>query len=161
MAWNSLRLELLPVFLLRAVLAVLAAGLMGCDTPEQDAGGYPPAPRLDVQDTYHGTTVADPYRWLEALDAPETTQWVAAQNQLTGDILAGFPTRDHFAKRLATLLNYERSSVPASRSGVYVFEYNTGRLEQDVLMLTVCIGRREGGGFYIAPDAQNDLPQGF
>jgi prolyl oligopeptidase len=136
MAWNSLRLELLAAFVPRAGLALLAAGLMGCGTLEQDAGDYPSAPRLAVQDSYHGTSVADPYRWLESLDAPETQQWVAAQNQLTDETLAGLPTRDGFAERLATLINYERSSVPASRSGVYVFEYNTGSLEQDVLRVS-------------------------
>jgi diacylglycerol kinase (ATP) len=30
------------------------------------------------------------------------------------------------------------------------------RLERTVLMATICIGQREGGGFYVAPDAKND-----
>jgi diacylglycerol kinase (ATP) len=48
-------------------------------------------------------------------------------------------------------------SFQAPRSVVeYEGDGEKQRLEQDVLMLTVCIGRREGGGFYIAPDAQND-----
>ena len=39
-------------------------------------------------DTYHGTKVADPYRWLEDLDADRTQAWVEAQNKVTFDYLA-------------------------------------------------------------------------
>ena len=34
---------------------------------------YPDAPRDPKPDTYFGTTVPDPYRWLENVDAPQTT----------------------------------------------------------------------------------------
>src|SRR5262245_7575835 len=44
---------------------------------------YPPARRLDQIDLLHGVSVADPYRWLEDLDSPETRAWVAAENRLT------------------------------------------------------------------------------
>jgi len=37
-----------------------------------------------------------------------------------------------------------------------VIRYNDQRLEQTALMITVCIGKREGGGFIIAPEARND-----
>ena len=48
---------------------------------------YPDSPRGEQVDDYHGTTVADPYRWLEALEAEQTTDWVAAQNELTMPLL--------------------------------------------------------------------------
>jgi YegS/Rv2252/BmrU family lipid kinase len=38
----------------------------------------------------------------------------------------------------------------------YEDEGEPRRLEKTVLMATVCNGRREGGGFYIAPQAEND-----
>jgi len=37
-----------------------------------------------------------------------------------------------------------------------VIKHDDQRLEQTALMITVCIGQREGGGFIIAPDAEND-----
>jgi len=37
---------------------------------------------VQVVDDYHGTPVADPYRWLEDLESPEVRRWAAAQTAL-------------------------------------------------------------------------------
>ena len=42
---------------------------------------YPDAHRAPIVDDYHGTQVADPYRWLEDADAPETRAWVEARTR--------------------------------------------------------------------------------
>jgi hypothetical protein len=54
---------------------------------------YPPALTVDQVDDYHGTRVADPYRWLEDADSAQTAAWVAAQNELTFAYLEGIPAR--------------------------------------------------------------------
>jgi len=114
-----------------AVLALLAA--------EDDMrlpplpGPYPDAPSGTVTDDYHGTRVADPWRWLEDVSSPETAAWVAAQNELTGRYVAGLPGRDRFATRLRALLNHERQGVPDREHGVYVYAFNPGTADQDVL----------------------------
>src|SRR5207342_3412573 len=50
---------------------------------------YPAAHKADVTDSYHGTRVPDPYRWLEDPDSPETVAWVEAENRLTRTSLDG------------------------------------------------------------------------
>ena len=55
-----------------------------------DPACYPAAARVEVTDTLHGVTVADPYRWLEDERSPETQAWVDQENELTQKTLARF-----------------------------------------------------------------------
>lgn len=41
---------------------------------------YPVAKKVDTVDNYFGTSVADPYRWLENDTSKETEAWVIAEN---------------------------------------------------------------------------------
>ena len=54
---------------------------------------YPPAPRSEQVDDYHGTKIADPYRTLENADSPATQKWVEQENELTFSYLAKLPGR--------------------------------------------------------------------
>ena len=69
---------------------------------------YPAARKSDVVDDYHGTKVADPYRWLEDADSPESRAWIEAQNALTFGHLEKIPERTKLRERLTKLWNYER-----------------------------------------------------
>ena len=82
--------------------------------PERFA--YPPAPRSEVFDDYHGTRVTDEFRILEELDAPQTTGWVTLQNELSGSFLGSLPSRETFAWRLHDLLAAE--ATPRVRRGL-------------------------------------------
>jgi prolyl oligopeptidase len=73
---------------------------------------YPVTKKVDQTDNYHGTTVADPYRWLEDANSAETKEWVTAQNKVTQAYLAQIPQRAAIRERLTKLWNYERYSVP-------------------------------------------------
>jgi prolyl oligopeptidase len=118
---------------------VLIAGVIASSPLRRPAGrvlAYPYAPRGTLVDEYHGARVADPWRWLEAMDSPETQGWVAAQNRLTQRYIAGLPGRDRFAARLRVLLDYERRGVPDRENGVYVYPWNPGHAEQDALRVT-------------------------
>ena len=64
----------------------------------------PPTRRDDVVDILHGVEVPDPYRWLEAGDAPEVQQWVAAQNAHTREALDALPDRARWHERLVALM---------------------------------------------------------
>src|ERR1700730_10608611 len=67
-------------------------------------GGYPAAPRLDLVEDLHGYRVADPYRWLEDADSPQTRQWLAAEDELWAGYRAGLPRGDEFTARVRALL---------------------------------------------------------
>jgi prolyl oligopeptidase len=78
---------------------------------------YPDAPRLDVVDVLHGHRVADPYRWLEDADAPQTRAWSGAQDALAREHLDALPGRERLTRRLTELLSAGAVGVPAWRAG--------------------------------------------
>ena len=75
-------------------------------------------------DDYHGTKVADPYRWLEDDHSAETKAWVEAQNKVTFEHLAAIPERERIRKRLTQLWNFERYGVPFREGGRYFITKN-------------------------------------
>lgn len=97
---------------------------------------YPSARLGAVVDDYHGTLVADPYRWLEDPDSSETRQWVRAENDLTQAWLAETSTRDELRERLQQLWNYERYSLPMEQGGRYFYLHNDGLQEQSPLFVS-------------------------
>ncbi len=95
---------------------------------------YPPTrPDPTVVEDYHGQTVADPYRWLEDLDADETRAWVEAQNQVTFDYLKRIPARQRLQERLTQLWDYEKYSQPFKEGNRYFYFKNDGLQNQSVL----------------------------
>ncbi|MCE9592926.1 MAG: prolyl oligopeptidase family serine peptidase [Planctomycetes bacterium] len=96
---------------------------------------YPSAPRGDVVDEYHGEKVADPYRWMEELDTPQTRAWIDAENAETQSYLTLIPAREQLAKRLGELWNYERTTAPSKRGTRYFFGKNDGLQNQNVVFV--------------------------
>ncbi len=94
---------------------------------------YPHTRVVDQIDNYHGTVVADPYRWLEETDSPQTRDWIEAQNTLTFGFLARIAARDGIRRRLSELWDYAKASAPVERGGRYFQLRNTGLQNQDVL----------------------------
>ncbi len=94
---------------------------------------YPQARKVDQADDFFGTKIADPYRWLEDSDAPDTRAWIDAQNELTSAYLKGIPERERIGKRLWELWDYERYGVPSREGRWYIFSRNTGRQNQNVI----------------------------
>ena len=97
---------------------------------------YPATRKADVVDGYHGTQVADPYRWLEDDRSGETAAWVEAQNQVTQAYLGGIPERKAIEARLTKLWDYEKYGAPSKRGKFYTYSYNTGLQNQGVLYVT-------------------------
>jgi prolyl oligopeptidase len=94
---------------------------------------YPTSKRVEHVDTYHGVDVADPYRWLEDLDAPDTAAWVREQNAVTMPFLDAIPQRDPIRRRLTELWDYERVSAPFHRGDRWFVLCNDGLQNQAVV----------------------------
>jgi prolyl oligopeptidase len=95
---------------------------------------YPFTPKREVYDAYFDSIkVADPYRWLEDDNSPETKGWVLAQNKVTFDYLATIPIREKVRKRLEELWNYPRYSSPFKKANNYYFFKNDGLQNQSVM----------------------------
>jgi prolyl oligopeptidase len=97
---------------------------------------YPQTAKGDVVDDYHGTKIADHYRWLEDTDSPATAAWVAAENRVTQDYLAAIPRRAAFKDRLTTLYDYERYGSVEKAGRRYLIFRNDGLQNQSVLWVT-------------------------
>src|SRR5579859_3220278 len=130
-----------------AILYVLLPGsavMLGCEpkpvppavkAPEAAPARltYPVARKGDQVDDYHGVKVADPYRWLEDPDSPETRAWVEAENKVTFGWLGEVPQRPAIHARITELVNYERFSAPFKQGGRYFWSHNDGLQPQSVL----------------------------
>ncbi len=94
---------------------------------------YPETAKTGVVDTYFGTSVPDPYRWLENDTSAQTAAWVAAQNKATGEYLSKIPFRGALLRRLTAVADYEKIGAPAKKHGKYYFYKNDGLQNQSVL----------------------------
>src|SRR6478672_10492766 len=93
----------------------------------------PKAKIMTVIDDYHGRQIADPYRWLEDAAAPETQQFVAAQNAYTRSVLDNIPGRDELRRRVEQLLTIGRVTSPRIGGNNYFYERRDGRQNQAVV----------------------------
>ncbi|MCK6684173.1 MAG: prolyl oligopeptidase family serine peptidase [Thermoanaerobaculia bacterium] len=102
---------------------------------------YPLAHRAETFDDYHGTRIADPYRYLESSANPLTKAWVEQQNTLTEKYLSQISSREPIRKRLTELWNFERVSPPVKEGGKYFFTKNDGLQNQPVLFVLDALGK--------------------
>jgi len=119
---------LLPAATLCALLVPAAFG--AAQDPELL---YPPAPRGDHVDVYHGVRVADPYRWMEDIDSPATRAWVMAEAKLSRSFLDAIPGRQAIRDALTRVWNYERWTAPERHGRYWFFSHNDGLQNQSVL----------------------------
>ena len=94
----------------------------------------PPADRDDTVEILHGTSVPDPYRYLEDPDADRTRAFVAAQNAVSEPYLAQLAARGHFLAVTTELLTAAHAGTPWERGGRYFRVANPGDLDQDQLL---------------------------
>ena len=111
---------------------LLLAG-MSAQAVAQSPLAYPVTRRDATVDHYFGTTVADPYRWLEDQNSAEVARWADAENKVTFKYLATIPLRAVFKRQLTQIFNVPRVSVPSRVAGKLYYSRNTGLQNQAVV----------------------------
>ena len=130
-----------PVTLIATSLLMLG----GCgDRPTESANNsleYPDTAMVDHVDNYHGTEVADRYRWLEddVRESSEVSDWVRKQNDVTFAYLKSIPERQKIEDRLTALWDFEKFGLPSKEGGRYFYEYNDGLQNQDVIFVQTAL----------------------
>src|SRR5687768_15323111 len=87
----------------------------------------------DIVEDYHGTPVADPYRWLEDTEAPDTRAWWTEQNVLVEKVVSGVPAREEIRQRLTELWDFPKRTAPFRHGARWFQLRNTGLQDQPVL----------------------------
>src|SRR6266700_5055201 len=91
----------------------------------------PTTRRDSTIEEFHGTQVADPYRWLEESQAPEVQAWGEEQSKLAEEFLAAIPQRAAIKTRLTELMDYPKYGAPQKEGERYYFTKNTGLQNQE------------------------------
>jgi prolyl oligopeptidase len=136
--------EWLKVVIASSLLAL--SGALALAGPQDGKSAYPQTKRVDHTDDYHGTAVADPYRWLEddARKSKEVADWVAAENEVTFAYLEAISEREIIKKRLTELWDFEKFLPPFKVAGRYFYSKNNGLQNQYVMYMTDSL--TPGGG---------------
>ena len=115
----------------------------------------PESKTVEQTDDYHGTLVADPYRWLEeSAETPEVRAWIESQNALSEDFLESIPEREEIKSRLTELWDFPKVGAPFSKGGKYFQFRNSGLQNQDVLF--VLDTPKDEGSVLLDPNTLSD-----
>ena len=104
---------------------VLSAALLFPATARAQSSGPPPTPVREVTDTYSGTPVVDPYRWLENTKDSAVVQWLRDQQAFTHRVLDAIPGRAALEARIRDLDNAGPSVVNVQFAGARYFYFKT------------------------------------
>lgn len=119
-----------PAIFVITIAAVAIGCGPGARTPDLV---YPETRTVDVVDDYHGTPVADPYRWLEDLDSDQVHAWVEAQNAVTEAYFAAIPERASLLGPLDALYRVPSVSQAFAAGDRIFWRANDGTQAQDVV----------------------------
>ena len=112
---------------------IVMAILISCNGPVKRKIVYPVTKKGDIVDSYFGTKVHDPYRWLEDDKSEETAAWVKDQNKVTFGYLESIPYRGEIKSRLEKIWNYEKYTAPQKEGAYFYFSRNNGLQNQFVI----------------------------
>lgn len=115
-------------------IGTAALALSACSTQQKlTKTMYPETKKINQEEVYFGTKIADPYRWLEDDRAEDTKDWVKREVAFTQDYLAKIPFRENLRNQLREIWNYEKISAPFQEGNYTYFYKNDGLQAQSVL----------------------------
>ena len=112
-------------------LLLIAVLFYSCDTHVDI--NYPVTEKKIIEDTYFGTIIEDPYRWLEDDLSNETMEWVNRQNDVTFSYLNSIPFKNKIKNKLTDIWNYEKQTSPYFR-GDYMYYYKNDGLQNQYVV---------------------------
>jgi len=118
-------------FIPAILLPFTVAAAVNAQSPAQLL--YPATAKGTQVDDYHGTSVADPYRWLENTDSPETKAWVETENKFTSSYLGAIQQRAAIRDRLTKLWDYPKYFAPRKTGDRLFYFENSGLQNQSIL----------------------------
>jgi len=127
----------------KTIVTLAMASTISLTAQMKDKINYPNTVKDNTKDTYFGTEITDPYRWLENDRSKETAEWVKAENQVTFDYLSRIPFRDAIKARMEKLWNYERISAPFTEGNFTYYYKNNGLQNQSILYRKNSNGKEE------------------
>jgi prolyl oligopeptidase len=116
---------LIPLFILLILL------LSQCKSPTTKLN-YPETKKGTQTDSYFGTVIDDPYRWLENDTSAETKEWVKTEQAFTEDYLSKIPFREKIKNRYKELLNYDKYFGAFKADEYIIFSKQVGLQNQSV-----------------------------
>ncbi len=123
----------LPVAPVPAVAPVISPPLPPAKTELKKRLPYPLTRTVDAKDVLHGTTVTDPYRWLEDEKSDEVKKWMTDEDALARAELAKRPGRDAIATRLRELFYVDSMGVPSHRGNRYFWSKRDATKEKAII----------------------------
>ena len=96
----------------------------------------PPKAKVDaVEETIHGHKIADPYRWLEDANSPDSQEYVRQEMAYTRSILDPLPGRDRIHERLTQLLSIGTIGTPQMGGPYFFYTRRDGDQNQPLLLV--------------------------
>src|SRR6056297_1981870 len=93
--------------------------------------------RIDnIIEDYHGTKIADPFRYLENPEDKDTQNFIKTQNDRTREFIDACDKLDSYKKRIQELWDYEKFSAPKKYGDFYYYQYNDGLSNQPLFLRT-------------------------
>ena len=94
---------------------------------------YPATKRDPITDTIQGTSVPDPYRWLEDAKSTEVAEWMKQEDDLARRELHQLPEREAIAARLKELFYVDSLSAPRHMGGRYFYRRRLASKEKAII----------------------------